>query len=49
MYELLYLRKFKDINEFRDELEKYIYYCNNHRIKSKQKGLSPVHAEVRPK
>ena len=40
--ELLYLRKFKDINEFRDELEKYIFYYNNYRIKGKLKGLSPV-------
>jgi len=40
--ELLYLRQFKDINEFKDELEKYIYYYNNYRIKGKLKGLSPV-------
>jgi len=40
--ELLYLREFKDINEFRDELEKYIYYYNNNRIKGKLKGMSPV-------
>ncbi len=39
--ELLYLREFKDINEFRDELEKYIFYYNNYRIKGKLKGLSP--------
>ena len=44
--ELLYLRKFRDINEFRDELEKYIYYYNNCRIKSKLKGLSPVQYRV---
>lgn len=44
--ELLYLREFKDINEFRDELEKYIYYYNNHRIKGKLKGLSPVQYRV---
>lgn len=40
--ELLYLRKFKDINEFKDELEKYIFYYNNYRIKGKLKGMSPV-------
>jgi transposase InsO family protein len=44
--ELLYLREFKDINEFRDELKKYIYYYNNHRIKGKLKGLSPVQYRV---
>lgn len=44
--ELLYLREFKDINEFRDELEKYIYYYNNCRIKGKLKGLSPVQYRV---
>lgn len=44
--ELLYLREFKDINEFRDELEKYIFYYNNYRIKGKLKGLSPVQYRV---
>lgn len=40
--ELLYLRTFKSIEEFKTELEKYIYYYNNKRIKSKLKGMSPV-------
>ena len=40
--ELLYLREFKDMDEFKDELEKYIFYYNNHRIKGKLKGMSPV-------
>jgi len=40
--ELLYLRKFSSMEEFRIELEKYIDYYNNKRIKSKLKGLSPV-------
>ena len=40
--ELLYLQEFKSIEEFRDELEKYIYYYNHQRIKGKLKGLSPV-------
>ena len=40
--ELLYLRKFDSLDEFVVELEKYIDYYNNKRIKSKLKGLSPV-------
>ena len=44
--ELLYLREFKDVNEFRDELEKYIDYYNNQRIKGILKGLSPVQYRV---
>jgi putative transposase len=40
--ELLYLQKFSSIQHFESELEKYIYYYNNHRIKAKLKGLSPV-------
>lgn len=40
--ELLYLREFKSMDEFKMELIKYIDYYNNKRIKSKLKGLSPV-------
>ena len=40
--ELLYLREFKSIEEFKRELEKYIDYYNNKRIKGKLKGMSPV-------
>ncbi|MPN18793.1 IS3 family transposase [bioreactor metagenome] len=40
--ELLYLREFESFEEFREELEKYKYYYNHHRIKGKLKGLSPV-------
>lgn len=40
--ELLYLREFDSMEEFKIELEKYIDYYNNKRIKSKLKGLSPV-------
>jgi len=40
--ELLYLREFDSIEEFRIELERYIDYYNNKRIKAKLKGLSPV-------
>lgn len=44
--ELLYLRKFESIEEFWVELEKYIEYYNNKRIKSKLKGLSPVQYRI---
>ncbi len=44
--ELLYLRKFASIEEFREELEKYIYYYNHQRIKGKLKGLSPVQYRI---
>ena len=40
--ELLYLREFDSMEEFRIELERYIDYYNNKRIKAKRKGLSPV-------
>lgn len=44
--ELLYLREFSSLAEFRIELEKYIDYYNNKRIKSKLKGLSPVQYRI---
>lgn len=44
--ELLYLREFESIDEFVMELEKYIDYYNNKRIKSKLKGLSPVQYRI---
>ena len=44
--ELLYLREFDSIEEFRVELVKYIDYYNNKRIKSKLKGLSPVQYRI---
>ena len=44
--ELLYLREFCSIEEFKVELEKYIDYYNNKRIKSKLKGLSPVQYRI---
>jgi len=40
--ELLYLQKFDSVNHFVAELHDYLYYYNNHRIKAKLKGLSPV-------
>ena len=44
--ELLYLREFESLEEFRYELEKYIYYYNHQRIKGKLKGLSPVQYRI---
>ena len=44
--ELLYLREFESLEEFRKELEEYIYYYNHHRIKGKLKGLSPVQYRI---
>ena len=40
--ELLYLQTFDDVEHFIKELDDYIGYYNNHRIKAKLKGLSPV-------
>ncbi|HFJ9248019.1 TPA: IS3-like element ISBce15 family transposase [Bacillus cereus] len=40
--ELLYLKDFESMEHFREELENYIYYYNNKRIKAKLKGLPPV-------
>ena len=34
--------KFETTEDFIIEVEKYIDYCNNTRIKGKLKGLSPV-------
>lgn len=39
--ELLYLKKFKSIKHFKQELEKYINYYNYRRIKAKLKDMSP--------
>ena len=44
--ELLYLKEFNSFEEFREELEEYIEYYNNRRIKSKLKGLSPVQYRI---
>lgn len=40
--ELLYLKKFKSVEHFRKELEEYIDYYNNKRIKSALNNMSPV-------
>ena len=44
--ELLYIQKFNSIDEFKEELIKYMHYYNNKRIKSKLKGLSPVQYRI---
>ena len=44
--ELLYLREFSSMEEFKTELEKYIDYYNNKLIKGKLKGLSPVQYRI---
>lgn len=40
--ELFYMQKFKNIQELKIEIDKYIYYYNNYRIKQKLKGQSPI-------
>jgi len=40
--ELLYLQEFDSIEDFRMQLEEYMDYYNNRRIKGKLKGMSPV-------
>ena len=40
--EFLYLNEFENINHFKQELEKYMDYYNNKRIKAKLKGKSPI-------
>jgi transposase InsO family protein len=44
--ELLYLQTFESIDQFKEELEEYLYYYNNKRIKGKLKGLSPVQYRI---
>lgn len=43
---LLNLREFSSIDDFQEQLIKYIDYYNNKRIKHKLKGLSPVQYRV---
>ena len=45
--ELFYLQKFDSIEHFKKELDDYIYYYNNKRIKLKLNGLSPVQYRLR--
>ena len=40
--ELLYLQKFESMEQFKQELEDYLDYYNNKRIKTKLKGLPPA-------
>ena len=40
--ELLYLQKFESMEQFKQELEDYLDYYNNRRIKTKLKGLPPT-------
>lgn len=41
--EFLYRKEFESITHFKQELAKYIDYYNHKRIKTKLKGMSPVH------
>ena len=40
--ELLYLQEFQFMEHFKQELIEYMDYYNNHRIKTKLKGLPPA-------
>lgn len=40
--EMYYGKKFSTIDELRNEIEEYIYWYNNERIKEKLNGLSPI-------
>ena len=44
--ELLYLKTFNSTEHFIQELEEYIFYYNNYRIKKKLRGLSPVQYRI---
>lgn len=44
--EFLYLQEFNSVEDFIKELIEYIDYYNNHRIKCKLKGLSPVQYRI---
>ncbi len=45
--EMYYNKKFKTTEELIIEIEEYIDYYNNKRIKSKLKGLSPVQYRIK--
>ena len=40
--ELLYLQEWNSIDQFKNELKKYIYYYNHKRIKLRLDGMSLV-------
>lgn len=44
--EFLYIQEFESIEQFKAELDQYIVYYNNKRIKAKLKGMSPVQYRV---
>ena len=44
--ELLYLQEFQSMDHFIDELESYITYYNQKRIKAKLKGMTPVQYRI---
>ena len=44
--EMYYKKKFKSVDQLIREIEDYIYYYNNKRIKCKLKGLSPVNYRI---
>lgn len=44
--ELLYLQKFKSVEDFKEELKLYLHYYNFDRIKLKLNGMSPVQYRV---
>lgn len=44
--ELLYLQKFESVDHFRKELEEYINYYNNKRIKTALNNMSPVQYRI---
>lgn len=39
---MFYNTKYNSLEHFIEELEKYIYYYNNERIKQKLKGMTPI-------
>lgn len=44
--EMYYKKKFESVDQLIREIEDYIYYYNNKRIKCKLKGLSPVNYRI---
>lgn len=40
--ELFYLKKYNDISQLKQDIEEYIHYYNNDRIKLNLKGMSPI-------
>ncbi len=46
--ELLYLKEFESMEQFKQELETYIHYYNYKRIKTKLKGFPLCNTEFNP-